>query len=394
LDNKHSCAVVLHAEYNLLFLVDDSGNFWLPALTAGVPGSVSNGQCTLNAGSSSVMRNGSSLSATFHLTFSGGLAGSRDIYGNALDRGGAWSGWKKIGTWSVGGQLPPSVTSLSPASGSGGSQSFSLTVADPNGQGDLQYAFLLIGNPDNKYACSVVLHAEYNLLFLVDDSGAFWLPAVTAGSAATVSNSQCTLNAAGSTVTRGGSSLTATFHLTFTGAMAGTRDIYANALDRAGLWNGWKKMGTWTVGGQQPPSVSALTPASGGGAAQSFAVAATDPNGHSDLQYVFFLLGSLDNQPACSVVLHAEYNLLFLVDDSGTFWLSPLTVGSPGTISNGRCTLNGGASSVSRGGSTLSATLALTLSGGISGTRDLYGNAMDRGGLWSGWKKMGTWTVP
>jgi hypothetical protein len=73
--------------------------------------------------------------------------------------------------------------------------------------------------------------------------------------------------------------------------------------------------------------------------------------------------------------------------------LSALTPGGAGAVSNSQCTLNAGASSVTRSGVNLSVTLALTFAGGFAGPRDLFANAMDFGGLWSGWKKLGSWTV-
>ena len=393
-DAVRACSVVYLAEYNLLFLVDDSGTFWLPQLTLGSPGTVSNGQCTLNAGASSVVRNGVSLGVTVALTFAASFTGSHDLFANAMDTGGLWSGWKKLGSWSVpAGQQPPSVTSMSPASGTGTTQSFTVTASDANGQGDIQYAFFLAGNVDAVRACSVVYLAEYNLLFLVDDSGSFWLPQLTLGSPGTVSNGQCTLNAGASSVVRNGVSLGVTVALTFSASFTGPHDLYGNALNYGGLWSGWKKLGSWTVPGQQPPSVAGVSPASGTGSAQSFTVTVSDPNGQGDIQYAFFLAGQVSAVHACSVVYLAEYNLLFLVDDSGSFWLPQLTLGSPGTVSNSQCALNAGASSVVRNGVSLGVTVALTFAASFTGPHDLYGNALDYGGLWSGWKKLGSWTV-
>ena len=293
----------------------------------------------------------------------------------------------------IGVNQPPSVVSLSPTSGAGSQQSFTLTVSDPSGQADLAYAVFLAGSVNGVGSCEVYYNALYNLLFLVSDSGASWLSALTPGGPGTVSNSQCMLTASASSVTRSGVDLSVTLALTFAGGFAGSRGLFANAMDFGGLWSGWQKLGSWTIGGSQPPSVVSLSPTSGAGSQQSFTVTVSDLNGQADLAYAVFLAGSVNGVGSCEVYYNALYNLLFLVSDSGASWLSALTPGGAGTVSNSQCTLTASASSVTRSGVDLSVTLALTFTGGFAGSRGLFANAIDFGGLWSGWETMGYWAV-
>jgi hypothetical protein len=71
---------------------------------------------------------------------------------------------------------------------------------------------------------------------------------LTPGVAGTVSNSQCTLNAATSSVSGSGNVLTLKVGLTFATAFAGVQQAYMYAIDLSGLETaGWQDRGTWTV---------------------------------------------------------------------------------------------------------------------------------------------------
>ena len=151
-----------------------------------------------------------------------------------------------MGSWVVGiaGQ-PPSITSVSPASGSGSSQVFSVTVADANGAADLNYVLFLVGELPG--ACYAMYNLSVGQILLANDAGTAWLAPIAAGSAATVSNSRCTLNAAGSFFTASGVNLTANFSLSFNNGFGGSRHLYAWAANLSGLNTGWQTMGVWTV---------------------------------------------------------------------------------------------------------------------------------------------------
>jgi len=85
-------------------------------------------------------------------------------------------------------------------------------------------------------------------------------------------------------------------------------------------------------------------------------------------------------------------NTLYLLNDAGNAWMGPLTPGVAGTQSNSQCTLDAGSSSVSGSGNTLTVTLRLTFSGSFTGTKNVYGEAVDNASRNSGWQTLGTWT--
>ena len=79
------------------------------------------------------------------------------------------------------------------------------------------------------------------------DAGGPFAGAVAIPGSGTVANSQCSINAALSSVSGSGNTLTLTLHITFTGNFAGDRIVYAAARDNAGNNTGWQAMATITV---------------------------------------------------------------------------------------------------------------------------------------------------
>ncbi len=83
---------------------------------------------------------------------------------------------------------------------------------------------------------------------LENDAGNAALGPLTPGGSGTESNSQCTVSAAGSTVSGSGDSLAVNVALTFTPAFAGSKNLYGYATDKGNLNSGWKTLGAWNTG--------------------------------------------------------------------------------------------------------------------------------------------------
>jgi hypothetical protein len=62
-------------------------------------------------------------------------------------------------------------------------------------------------------------------------------------------------------------------------------------------------------------------------------------------------------------------------------------------LQNSQCSVNVGASSLSKSGNTLTWNLAMTYQAGFSGLKNVYMYAADVSGTNSGWHPLGTWTV-
>ena len=260
LDGIQACYVALvpsGANAGTVYLVDDGGDAGGPFagnLTLPGTGSVSNSQCTVSGTGSSVVGSGTTITLTLNISFSASFAGNRVFYTAARDTGTGNSGWQALSTWTVPGATatPTQATGVTPASGSGASQSFVFTFADSAGWQDLGVVDVLFNNfLDGIQGCYIAYSVPAATLYLVDDGGdaggpfAGYLALPGTGS---MSNSQCTVNGTGSSAAGSGNTLTLTLNVSFTGAFAGNRIFYTAAGNAAGTENsGWNALGAWTV---------------------------------------------------------------------------------------------------------------------------------------------------
>jgi FG-GAP-like repeat/Beta-propeller repeat len=247
-NSSNACYVFFQPQGNLLYLANNTGAWITPALTPGVAGTASNSQCTLNAGTSTIATSGNTMTLTLALSFNSSFTISRNIYMYAAGFSGLNSGWVDAGSWTPNPiAKPPTIVSLSPASGTGTSVTLQAVYTDPNGAGDLNTVLLQINSTQTgTNACYVYYQPQGNHLYLANNAGAWITPALTPGVAGTASNNQCTLNAASSKVVLSGNNLTLTVALSFTGTFVGTKNVYLYATGYSGLSSGWVKEGTWT----------------------------------------------------------------------------------------------------------------------------------------------------
>jgi hypothetical protein len=389
---------------NQLLLLNNAGTDWHGPVTPGSSGTLSNNQCSINAAQSSASGSGNNLTVSLATSFSSSFAGSKTNYSSAVDNGGLFSGWEARGSWVVQGaaaaNAPPSALAVSPSAGSGSSQTFTYTFSDSNGHADLSNVRVLINGGLNSTAgCYGYYVVSTNQLLLLNDAGTAWNGPVNLGSSGTVSNSQCSINAAGSSANGSGNTLTLKLATAFSSGFGGTKTNYASAMDTAGLFSGWEARGSWTVQGaaatNQPPAVVSVSPTSGSGSSRTFTYTFSDPNGYGSLSSVRVLLnGGLNASGGCYVYYAAPSNQLLLLNDAGSGWHGPVTLGSAGTLSNSQCSINSAGSSANGSGNTLTLSLALAFSSSFKGTKQNYGFAVDSGGLLSGWEAKGSWVVP
>ena len=157
---------------------------------------------------------------------------------------------------------PPSVSGVSPSSGSGSSQTFAFRFSDPQGAADLSSVSVLINSSTaTTSACAVTYNPAANTLALLTDAGAAPSTTIAPGSGSQ-QNSQCTLSGTGSSVSKSGNVLTLNLALTFQTAFAGSWNIYAQATNPYGS-TGWVQSGSWTVPAPSGPTPVSVTPSSG-----------------------------------------------------------------------------------------------------------------------------------
>src|SRR5262249_31364142 len=139
------CHVYYATAVNRLYLYNDAGTTLSAGVAPGSPASASNSQCTLAGTGSSVGSSGNNLTVSVALTFISTFSGQKSVFVYSSGNNGMNTGWVQKGSWTASVPQPPTVVSLTPASGSGTAQTFSIVMSDPNGLSDLKTAHLLFG---------------------------------------------------------------------------------------------------------------------------------------------------------------------------------------------------------------------------------------------------------
>jgi hypothetical protein len=396
LSSVHGCGVQFNRAANTFELMNDAGSGWLGPITLGTANSLSNSQCTVSANSASTSTSGSNLTVNIPLYFPSGFNGAQNTYGNVFDNAGPNSGWITTGSWTVPASGPPAPISVAPASGSGSVQTFALTVADSNGAGNIAGTWFLVNSSlSSVHGCGVQFNRAANTFELMNDAGSGWLGPITLGTANSISNSQCTVSGNSASTSTSGSNLTVNIPLYFPSGFNGAQNTYGNVFDNAGPSSGWITTGSWIVPASGPPAPISVAPASGSGSAQTFALTVADSNGAGNIAGTWFLVNSsLSSVHGCGVQFNRAANTFELMNDAGTGWLGPITLGTANSLSNSQCTVSANSASASTSGSNLTVNIPLYFPSGFNGAQNTYGNVFDNAGPNSGWITTGSWTVP
>jgi len=393
LSTANGCYLLFYRSTNAIYLTNDAGTAWQNPVTLGQSGTLQNSQCSVNPLSSSASGSGNNLTVNLALTFQAAFGGAKNIYMEAYD-GTSDSGWQQRGSWTVPSSGPPATVSVTPSSGSGSSQTFGFAFSDPAGYSAIVSAQLLINNPmTTSGGCYLLYSRSTNSLYLTNDAGTAWQTPVTLGQSGTLQNSQCSVNPLSSSASGSGNNLTVTLILTFQAAFGGTKNIYMEVYDGTGD-SGWQQRGSWAVPSSGPPAAVSVTPASGSGSSQTFGFAFSDPAGYSTIVSAQLLINNpMTTSGGCYLLYYRPNNAIYLTNDAGTAWQTPVTLGQSGTLQNSQCSVNTLSSSASGSGNNLTVNLALTFKAGFSGTKNIYMEVYDGTGD-SGWQQRGTWTTP
>jgi hypothetical protein len=144
------------------------------------------------------------------------------------------------------------------------------------------------------------------------------------------------------------------------------------------------------------PAVLPPSPPAGSGVSRTFTFTFRDQNGATNLDVVNILYNNfLDGRFGCYLAYARAINVLYLVNDPGDALLPGMVVnGSPQTLSNGQCAIDGSGSSAVTLGSVLTLTLEITFNPAFAGNKVVYQAARDLNGNNSGWVQQGVWHVP
>jgi hypothetical protein len=392
----NSCMVYYDRPGATLYLINDAGTQWLPG-TPGSGATLQNNQCSINLATTSVVLASNTLTLNLAMTFKPVYAGAKNIYMYGADTGGTNSGWQTRGTWTATSATPVvTADSVTPSSGSGSSQAFALQYSDTAGATSFSTVWVwfsaTFGSAAN--SCMVYYDRPGATLYLINDAGSQWLPG-TPGSGATLQNNQCSINLATTSVVLASNSLTLNLAMTFKPAYAGAKNIYMYGADTGGINSGWQTRGTWTATSTTPVvTADSVTPSSGSGSSQAFALQYSDTAGATSFSTVWVWFNATFSTAAnsCMVYYDRPGATLYLINDAGTQWL-PGTPGSAATLQNSQCSINLATTSVALASNTLTLNLATTFKPVFAGAKNIYMYGADAGGTNSAWQTRGTWTA-
>jgi thermolysin len=299
------------------------------------------------------------------------------------------SAWCLVG---VGACPTVQAISVTPNSGSGATQAFTLRYSNSLGAADLSKARVRFGADNvDPGTCTASYNATNGVVELMNDAGTAWISGTMGG--APLSNSQCTLNLAGSSATPNGNDLTVVLNITFSGSFTGLKQIYMMAKSAGGVSTGWIQRGTWMTNAPAGPFPVSVTPGVGLGTPQAFLFQYTDSSGAANLTAVKLRFGASNVNPGTCTARYRPRaaGVIDLLDDAGTAWITGTLGGAP--ISNSQCTLNLAGSAATASGNDLTVLLNISFSASFVGDKTIFMLAKNASQK-SGWLTRGTWTVP
>jgi len=298
-----------------------------------------------------------------------------------------------------------SPVSISPSSSSGSQQTFIATYTVPNSEMTVQSLSLFItdgvaldsGSGWAANECILNYTIGSGLIQMVQDAGgAFLSNSAIAGTDQTVSNSQCTVLANLSSVNISGNVVTVSFYVTFTAAFRGPKQLYLSVKNQQGdnNTNFVTQVGSYNV----TASVSSIfvSPVSGSGSEQTFTTVYSDEA--NPVKSVFFNLKSSANNTSAANACKLRYDLatddIFLVNDAGTRYSSPITSGSTTLLSNSQCTVYGVGTSATVFGNYVVGYFSVSFAAGFEGEKEMTMFGEDETGTFSfNNRSVGTYTV-
>lgn len=243
-----ACSIHLDRFSGQVLLLDDTGAGAVLG-RLGTQDIAENSACQVLMEGTSTSESGNTLTAQFNVVFKASFAGSKRVYTAVSDVAATGTWWVQGGTWNVSASAlnqAPRIVSVSPSPASGNRTYLSVSMTDANGPLDIASARILINaSPQVGGGCYLILNRATNVIYLSDAQGAQFAPVVI-GSQASARNGNCTLYGASSALTVSGSLLTLRLDLAFDASFAGSRQIWTNVSDSAGLTSAGQ-VGTLTI---------------------------------------------------------------------------------------------------------------------------------------------------
>ena len=278
------------------------------------------------------------------------------------DLNGFQTSWGQVGTWTV------DQTPIGPFSGSGGTQTFTLSAADPNGQAYTSITNVQLNfnwSPNAIDGCFLSYDTVSDKLYLADKTGnlsvfppiSLKIPGGILGSIAQ-NTSNCQIDGSASSISGQGTSLYLNLKTTFNSTFIGKQNTYVQVSDN--LTNGQAVLqGSWTAypAPSSTPPTSILPSGLNIDGTHTMTFTYDDLNGFNFVPGMYVQIGQVFDDPGnCRFIYWrgtgANNHIVNLYADTWSAFLGQAPVGQPGAIlaSTNRCTVNLGSSYVGENG--------------------------------------------
>jgi hypothetical protein len=298
----------------------------------------------------------------------------------------------------INGGAPFKPISVSPASGIGSQQTFSMVYFDTLAPSDIQAVWVVFTSTlGSANSCPIYYTAATNQLQLYSNDNQSTVSG-SPGSSGTLSNSQCSINLASSSAVYGNSGyqLTLNLAMTFSGSYAGPKNIYMDTIGYAAPAAGWATMGSWTVpaGGGTLSATSASCLAVGNFA--NCSVTASSSGSVADIGPFLLMIGG-DATHFANVCIWQYYpngNYLYLYNDAGNAFLGYGYPGGIGNASNSTCSAPMGTATVTTTSNSVTLNLQITFATSFTGNKGVWEDVFSpTQNVATGWVNKGSITL-
>lgn len=377
-------------------------------LLPGPGGVTSNGQCAIRDLERYSAATPTELILSVPVAFTSGFHGTHKLFVNAVELGGASTGWLDRGAFNVRSRTPgdgPGTRSLLPEYSSNRDPilfTAEFTHSDP-AQHYLGYIFVMQTPSPVAFSASKACILEYNRIShtirMINDAGTGWSEPKAAGTnSGAVSNSQCTVNAMMVTGTVSGEVMTVRALIELKPAYTGPHATFLQAFDASGRHSGVRQFGysSWLNDERRPGPFLPVGPATATEAGSETNVSfAFGPNG--SIEWSTVLIADGIGNPGCQIYWFPKTAQLRLVNDDGTTLLAapgPQTPGGPAVASNSRCSVDAGSLMVDFGADGQRITVRVVFNPEtFSGKKQLYSLALSTSGLVTHWRPGGSFFI-
>jgi hypothetical protein len=388
-----ACLLVVDHAAKRLYLGNDKMDSWLSA-GLGESRTIENSQCRAKAAKSKIAASGNLAVLSLDLEFTGGVSGAHTIWADAIDMAGNRSGYQPCGSYEVTATMPAlAAGALEPAAGQGNVQVFRYSVVNKTGAGAVsESAFSISPGTTATGACTIRYLAATKVLQLADTAGAYrWT--VRPGTTDMASSSVCTLFGEGSSYAISGTVLEVRAAVLLLPAFSGAKNLLQSA--KSTVTMAWQPRGNWAVqSANSAPGVLRFSPRPPSGSTYSFDVLTADAQGAGDVRYTYGLInGGFTIANGCLFLADRAGQSLFLLNDSGTGWLSA-RFGENRTLENSACRIQAVSSSQTTVGSALRYVVDITFQPAFRGVKRTWSYALDGSQTSSAWTEAATITIP